>query len=177
MQKMKTVFVIDRSTHRATDDVQIDWVLNGEGRATIKFDGTSCMIRDGKLFRRYDAKNGKSPPEGAIPCEPAPDPKTGHWPHWVEVEIADPASRWHVEAFDGEFEDGTYELVGPKIQGNRYGLDRHELWRHGSVEVEVERTRDALLAWLLENEHEGLVFHHPDGRMAKVRRKDFGIRW
>lgn len=178
MQKMKTVFVIDRETRKATDEVQVEWVINGEGTATIKHDGTSCMVRDGKLFKRYDAKNGKSAPEGAIPCEPAPDPKTGHWPHWVEVDPADPASRWHAEAFaGGHFEDGTYELVGPKVQGNRYGLTRHELWKHGSVVVEVERTLEALVDWLRANNHEGLVFHHPDGRMAKVRRKDFGIRW
>lgn len=177
MQKMKTVFVIDRDTRKATDKVQVEWVINGEGTATIKHDGTSCMVRDGKLFKRYDAKNGKAAPEGAIPCEPSPDPKTGHWPHWVEVDASDPASRWHAEAFVGHHEDGTYELVGPKVQGNRYGLTRHELWKHGRDVVVVERTREALLDWLHANDHEGLVFHHPDGRMAKVRRKDFGIRW
>lgn len=177
MQKMKTVFVIDRTTHRATDQVQADWVINGEGIATIKHDGTSCMVKDGRLFRRFDAKKGKMPPEGAIPCEPHADPNTGHWPHWVIVEENDPSSRWHVEAFDSTMPDGTYELVGPKVQGNRYGLTRHELWKHGSVIVEVDRSMQGLKDWLMTNDHEGLVFHHPDGRMAKVRRKDFGIKW
>jgi hypothetical protein len=177
MQKMKTVFVIDRATRRATDEVQVQWVMDGEGVATIKHDGTSCMIRDGKLFKRFDAKHGKSPPAGAIPCEPAADPVTGHWPHWVPVDMDDPASRWHAEAFKDGLSDGTYELVGPKVQSNPYKLAHHELWKHGSVIVEVERTHDALVAWLMAHDHEGLVFHHPDGRMAKVRRKDFAIKW
>lgn len=178
MKKMKTVFVIDRATRRATDEVQVQWVMDGEGWATIKFDGTCCKIEDGVLFRRYDAKRGKTPPEGFVPCEPTPDAVTGHWPGWVEVDPTDPACKWHVEAFGGDgFVDGTYELVGPKVQGNRYGLARHELWRHGESVVTVPRDKEAMVRWLEENEQEGLVFHHPDGRMAKIRRKDFAIRW
>lgn len=177
MKKMKTVFVIDRNTRRATEEVQVQWVMNGEGWATIKHDGTSCMIEDGVLYKRFDAKKGKTPPEGWLPCEAAPDANTGHWPGWVKVDATDPASKWHVEAFEEGLENGTYELVGPKVQGNRYGLDRHELWRHGRDIVEVERTQEAMLQWLMENEGEGLVFHHPDGSMAKVRRKDFGLKW
>jgi hypothetical protein len=177
MQKMKTVFVIDRATRRATDEVQVQWVMDGEGKATIKHDGTSCMIKDGKLFKRFDAKHGKTAPDGWVPCEPAPDPVTGHWPGWLPVDMADPSCRWHAEAFDAGLPDGTFELVGPKVQGNPHGLTRHELWQHGSVEVVVGRTKDAIVAWLLANHQEGLVFHHPDGRMAKVRRKDFGIKW
>jgi len=171
------VFVIDRTTRRASDLVLAQWVLDGEGVATIKHDGTSCMIEGGVLHRRYDAKSGKEPPEGWIACEPDPDPVTGHWPGWLPVDAADPACRWHMEAMDSSLPDGTYELVGPKVQKSRYGLSRHALWRHGCEVVEVTRTREAIVEWLTTHEHEGLVFHHPDGRMAKVRRKDFGIRW
>ncbi len=177
MKKMKTVFVIDRTTRRATEEVQVQWVLDGEGVATIKHDGTSCMIEGGVLHARFDAKHGKTPPEGWVACEPAPDPVTGHWPGWLPVGAGDPATKWHRQAFDADLPDGTYELVGPKVQSNRYGLDTHQLWRHGSVIVEVERTREALIEWLATHDEEGLVFHHPDGRMAKLRRKDFGIRW
>jgi hypothetical protein len=176
MKKIKTVFAIDRATHRATDEVIAQWVMDGEGVATIKVDGTSCAIRGGKLFRRYDAKNGKTPPEGWEPCEAAPDPHTGHWPGWLPVE-GDPAGKYHREAFDALLPDGTYELVGPKVQGNRYGLDRHELRPHGAQIVEVARTREALLDWLTSHEEEGLVFHRANGDMAKLRRKDFGLRW
>lgn len=178
MKKIKTVFVIDRVLKRATEEVQEAWVLEGKGVATIKFDGTSSMIENGILYKRYDAKNGKTPPEGFVPCEPAPDIHTGHWPGWIRVSDTAPEDKWHREAFaDGSFADGTYELIGPKVQKDKYGKTRHELIRHGSVVVKVERTREAMVKWLEDNNHEGLVFHHEDGRLAKLRRKDFGIKW
>lgn len=178
MKKIRTVFLIDRDLRRATDVVQENWVLEGEGVATIKFDGTSSMVKDGLLFKRFDAKHGKTPPAGFIPAEPAPDVHTGHWPGWVRVSDTAPEDKWHREAFArGDFEDGTYELIGPKVQKNKYGLTSHELVLHGSVTVEVERSHEGLVRWLEENNHEGLVFHHSDGRMAKLRRKDFGIKW
>ena len=177
MKKMQTVFVIDRTTHRATAAVLAQWVVDGEGRATVKHDGTACLVEGGALFKRYDAKKGKPLPTGFKACEPQPDPVTGHWPGWVPVAADDPASKWHIEAFSDDLDDGTYELVGPKVQGNRYGLDRHQLWRHGRDEVEIGRTREAIVEWLATHGEEGLVFHHPDGRMAKIRRKDFDLKW
>lgn len=176
MKKIKTVFVVDREAHRATDEVQTPWVLAGEGVATIKHDGTSAMIEDGRLFRRFDAKHGKTPPVGFQPCEEAPDEITGHFPGWIPVGDG-PEDRWFREAFREGLEDGTYELVGPKVQKNRYGLESHELWRHGKDVVEVERTREGIMAWLASHDGEGLVFHHPNGQMAKARRKDFGLEW
>lgn len=57
MKKIKTVFVIDRSRHRVTDVVFADWVLAGEGVATVKYDGTSVKSEKGVLYKRYDAKH------------------------------------------------------------------------------------------------------------------------
>jgi N-acetylneuraminate synthase len=37
-----------------------EWVLAGEGFAARKFDGTCCMARDGRLFKRYDVKKGRT---------------------------------------------------------------------------------------------------------------------
>ncbi len=161
-----------------------EWVLLGEGTATIKWDGTSCMVKDGVLYKRYDAKHGKNPPAGAIPCDPAPDPVTGHWPHWVEVDFGAAENRWHTQAWRavGEFlPDGTYELVGEKINGNAHRFEAysaHEFWRHGNITApDCPRTFDGIKAWLEIHEVEGIVFHHPDGRMVKVRRADFGFEW
>ena len=58
MKKIKTVFIINRKNNLATDKVlkENEWVLNGEGKATMKFDGTSSMIKDGILFRRWNRK-------------------------------------------------------------------------------------------------------------------------
>ena len=44
------------------------WVANGEGVATRKYDGTCCLIRDGKLYKRYEVKPGKNPPESFEPA-------------------------------------------------------------------------------------------------------------
>lgn len=71
-------------------------------------------------------------------------------------------------------EDGTYELCGPKVQGNPLNLPRHTLIRHGSTELpDVPRDFDGLKAFLKDFPHEGVVWHHPDGRMVKIKRKDF----
>ena len=44
----------------------MEWVLEGEGIATVKYDGSCCAIIDGECYKRYDCKKGKTPPEGFI---------------------------------------------------------------------------------------------------------------
>lgn len=70
-----------------------EWVLSGDGVATRKWDGTCCMARNGKLYKRYDAKAGKKPPEGFEPAQ-EPDPVTGHWPGWLLIG-AGPEDKYH----------------------------------------------------------------------------------
>lgn len=36
---------------------------------------------------------------------------------------------------------------------------------------------EGIKGFLAENVIEGLVWHHPDGRMAKIKRRDFGLKW
>lgn len=122
-----------------------EWVVSGEGVATRKWDGTACMVRAGRLYKRYDAKQGKTPPAGWEPCKEAPDPNTGHWPGWVPIGDG-PEDHWHRVAF-AEFDggppegDGTYELIGPKIQGNPEGFSGHVLMPHGDyVLMDAPRT-------------------------------------
>jgi hypothetical protein len=157
-----------------------EWVVQGEGVPTVKMDGTCCLVRDGKLYRRFDLKPGKRPPSGFEAAQ-EPDPETGKCPGWVPVGEG-PEDRWHREAFERcpLLDDGTYELVGPKIQGNPYGLDRHGLIRHGSILFRDEQPPmafSAMKGWFETNRHEGVVWHHPDGRMVKIKRRDFGLRW
>lgn len=158
-----------------------EWVLDGEGEATEKVDGACCAIIGGELYRRYDAKGGKTPPEGAIPCTHAPDPVTGHWPHWVKVN---PYSR-----DDGRFRDayyntpwcrsdGTYECVGPRVQRNPYGLDDVFLERHGRIKIkDCPRTYEGIREYLRAHEIEGIVWHRGNGEMCKIKRRDFGFEW
>ncbi|MES2889699.1 MAG: DUF5565 family protein [Pseudomonadota bacterium] len=154
-----------------------EWVVSGEGTATRKFDGTCCLVRKGQLFKRYDAKAGKRPPEGFEPAQDA-DPVTGHWPGWVPVgEGPDDARHREALAAAGALEDGTYELCGPKVQSNPEGFDSHVLIRHGGETLpDCPRTFEALRAYLADRVIEGIVWHHADGRMVKIKAKDFGLR-
>ena len=82
MKKIPTLFKREFENHsvvRTLPEVTegMEWVLEGEGVATVKWDGSCCAIIGGVLYKRYDAKHSKRPPEGAIPCCD-PDPITGH---------------------------------------------------------------------------------------------------
>lgn len=182
MKKIISLFMRDYGGTRQVYNEIVpgaEWVANGEGIATMKIDGTSCLIQSGKLFKRYDAKGNKTPPDGFIPAQD-PDPETGHWPGWVAVGDG-PEDKWHREAliFADELPDGTYELIGPKVQGNPYKNDTHRLIPHGRdvINPEPPRTFYELFEWFNENKVEGVVWHHPDGRMVKIKRRDFGYKW
>ncbi len=192
MKKIPTIF--KRNPDRMQDvldeiNPECQWVFDGEGTATRKTDGTCCLIKDGKLFKRYDAKHGKTPPEGFIPAQD-PDPNTGHWPGWLLVGDA-PEDKYFREGWEntkakfydwpGETE-GTFELCGPKINGNPEQESEHSLIRHGWGGTEGSRifssprTFEGLKEWFVGKDIEGIVYHHTDGRMAKIKAKDFGIK-
>lgn len=186
MRKIPSLFLRDRMGGTIINEVTpgCEWVQAGEGVATVKLDGTSCMVRGGRLFKRFDRKNGKPGPAGWEPCQDAPDEHTGHWPGWVLVGD-DPGDRWHREAC-AEAEtlpDGTYELLGPRVQGNPYRRDetsKHFLEPHGRVRFKDDppRTFVELAEWFKTTEPvEGIVWHHPNGRMVKIKRRDFGLPW
>ena len=153
-----------------------------QGFATIKTDGSCCAVIDGKFYKRYDAKKGKNPPVGAIPCCD-PDPVTGHWPHWVEVDPSNPNDRWFVEAFSNsrkmgmDLENGTYEAIGPHFQGNPYELNNDILVKHGTMVVAVRRDFESISQWLNDNAVEGLVFWLDGEPVCKIKRTDFGYEW
>lgn len=190
MQKIISLFQRNYDGDRRVRDEVVpgaEWVIAGEGRATEKMDGTCCMVRDGKLYKRYDAKHGKTPPADFEAAQD-PDPVTGHWPGWIPVGDG-PGDQWHREALENYRPssetllpcfpiDGTYELCGPKVQGNPYGLDHHCLTIHGIAEIcDVPRNYDDLRYWFTRRAIEGVVWHHPDGRMVKIKRRDFGLPW
>lgn len=161
-----------------------EWVQNGEGVATVKYDGTPVLVQDGKFFKRFDAKHGKTPPADFQPAQPAPDPVTGHWPGWVPVRAAEKADKYIMEALintvrqGGDVTNGTYEAIGPKINGGKERVTKHCLTKHGAaISPDAPRTYDGLKAFFADMENEGLVWHHPDGRMVKIKRSDFGYQW
>ena len=149
------------------------------GDATIKIDGSCCAVIDGVFYKRYDAKNGKNPPEGAIPCCD-PDPVTGHWPHWVKVDKNNPDDKWFVRAFDntpGQLFNGTYEAIGKHFNSNPYGLCDDILEPHGVKKVEVERTFEGIRSYLEKTNVEGLAFWLKGEPVCKIKRTDFGLAW
>jgi hypothetical protein len=183
MKKIPCLFQRVFNGHRAADITAevtpgCEWVIAGEGAASRKWDGTACAVIYGVLHKRYDAKRGKPAPTSGIPCQ-EPDPVTGHWPHWVPVSVQSPADKHHVVAWSsvGGLPDGTYELVGPAINGNPEQATELAFKAHGDVALDVPRTFDGLREYLAENDIEGIVFAHPDGRACKIRRNDFGFAW
>lgn len=162
MKKIPTLFqrVFDENhkktiTNEVTPGCEV--VLEGASGgsiATVKYDGACSAIIDGDIYRRYDAKQkyGKKPPEGAIPCQPEPDPITGHWPHWVKCVEGNPQDKYFLEAFDNskkqvfqvirhlqcargttaeKGEVWTCEAVGPAWQSNPHNNKQNILVVHG----------------------------------------------
>lgn len=187
MRKIPTVFLRDpENMSRLLREYHPDclWVRDGEGLATRKWDGTCVLIADGRYYKRREVNPAQQQPENFQLLET--DETTGKRVGWVEVDQSDPSNKWHMEGLknlkkglrDPYLPPSTFELCGPKIQGNPENLDEHTLIAHGvDRRGFVPRDYDGLRLWLESNNNtEGLVFWHPDGRRAKIKCKDFGIK-
>jgi hypothetical protein len=183
MKKIPTVFERDWNGDRSRVIDQVhagcEWVLGGEGIATRKVDGSCCMVRDGKLYKRRELPKNTTAPDGFEVADY--DTETGKTVGWMAVGDG-PEDRYHREAWEnaGILLDGTYELLGPKVQGNPEHAKSSLLVCHGHGTAgnlgAVPRTFDGLREWLAGKDIEGIVFHHNDGRMAKIKLRDFGLR-
>lgn len=184
-------------------------LANGLLEASWKIDGTCCLIKHGKLYRRLDIREGKStPPANAIlgeadengcvkicwlPLEDSTEPQDGN-----HLSALDSAGFWTLDMndnmkpvvvpFDME-EVATYELIGPRLNGNPYLLEeidtnvtlstkkglvpravaRHYLVRHGDYKIPNFPVAELLTAenpvvflrnLILTAKVEGIVFRH-----------------
>jgi len=154
------------------------WVLVGEGTATRKYDGTCVRLVDDRWWARREVKVGKVSPPSFEPVEH--DEITGTTVGWEPAEQTGYA-RYLLEAIGARsvWIAGTYELCGPKVNGNPEGFERHVLVRHGADVLDLELVSghprcayEAVRAYLLARPWEGIVWHHPDGRRAKLKRRD-----
>jgi hypothetical protein len=143
------------------------WVEQGEGVATRKLDGMNVKVAAGVLHKRQKPAEGRYDEASYIPAR-----------------RDDPADRYLFEAFDSAagWEDGVYEALGPKIQGNPDRYERHTLVRVVPFEPWLvlegaPRTFEGLREFLAAHDIEGIVFHHADGRKAKIKKRDFGLKW
>lgn len=161
-----------------------EWVLEGVGVATVKYDGSCCAVIEGVFYKRYDAK-GKNIPAGAIKCQDEPDPITGHFPCWVKCDRSNPADKWFWNAFDNtnDIANGTYEAIGKHFQGNPYNLDTDHLIRHGQTIIQLpDRSFQGIKQYLAERANngkgiEGIVFWKGGAPRCKIKCSDFGIDW
>ncbi len=199
MNKIPTLFLRDENDRKYVTDVvdpQCLWVLEGEGVATRKYDGT-CMRLDelGQWWQRREVKKDRPIPE--VFMELNYDEITGKRIGWVPVspqgfqhpflealgavtkgipfdEAITTATNW------GLWKVGTYELCGPKINGNPDEFDKHVLIRHEDAKVlempvnlNYSRSKWVMKELVGKSGYEGIVWHHPDGRMAKLKVRDF----
>ena len=178
MKKTPTVFRRNpEDMKHVTDEVnpECQWVLDGEGVPTRKYDGTCVMCdEDGNWWARREVKPGKTLPPNFRAEET--DPNTGKTVGW-EPSGQSPFAKFIGEALAGEtgHPAGTYELCGPKINGNPEGYETHVLIRHAAAKRFSPMSPDALIDHCREMGYEGIVWHHPDGRMAKLKVRDYPI--
>jgi hypothetical protein len=180
VKKIPTIFVRDMTKQPALVTPEwkpgCEWVRDGEGSPKRKYDGSCCLVRDGKLYKRRELKPGQPAPADFEQADF--DDETGKTVGWVPVGDG-PDDKYHREAFDGWHPDGTYELLGPKVQGGIEGRVKHCLQNHAEARSypTSPRTFEGIRQFLIDNSIEGIVWHHDDGRMAKIKRRDFGIKW
>ena len=180
MKKIISLYKRDYEGRRKVFDEVVEgaeWVLDGQGVATRKYDGTCVLVEDGKLWKRYEIKKGREAPFGFKPAN-EPDPITGKQQGWVEVGNGN-EDKWHREAVGDpdkvNLADGTYELIGEKVQGNPENVEGHKLQKHSEAEQypDFPRTYSEIKDKLEHLGIEGVVWHHPDGRMVKIKKRDF----
>lgn len=178
MRKIPTLYVRDPE-HRArvTDEVTpgCEWVLAGEGVPTRKYDGTCLQLDDdGRWWARREVKAGKPEPAGFVAVET--DEVTGKTVGWEPIEQSG-YRKWFEQALaeaPGLYPTGTYELCGPKVNGNPEQFAAHVLVPHAAaMRLAAEgRSPVELVRDLAAFGFEGVVWHHPDGRMAKLKARD-----
>lgn len=188
VRKMPALFVIDRVNHVTLREINpnAEWLFDEPARATAKRDGTSVTVdENGNVFARRMVRKGKVAPEGFMLAET--DPITGNMFGLEPVEQSGFFKMFKEarENFEGDLPASTFELVGPKINGNPEGVNTHTLMIHGSDNLEIipdVRTiakEDAfdtfkeIFAVLRDRGVEGVVWWGENGKRVKLRTKDF----
>jgi len=184
VKKIPTVFVRDWNGNpqyvTGEPNPECAWVFAGEGTPTRKYDGTCVRFDGDRWWARREVKPGKADPAGFELVEQ--DAQTGKRMGWEPVEQS-AFARFHAEALvnvaEPDWRPGTYELIGPKVNGNPERAEEHVLVAHEDAEQVLLQLKDfdsiAEQLHMMRAEYgmEGIVWHHPDGRMAKLKARDF----
>jgi hypothetical protein len=182
MKKIPTLFERSEDRRYVTNVLTpgCEWVMGGEGVATQKYDGTCVLIRrdgmDVEAFTRREVKPGKQAPDNWTEADS--DVVTGKRVGW-EPAAQSGFAKFVLEALEANpaIAPGTYELIGPKINGNPEDVEMHHLASHSDAirypDMNCPQSYDELRSALMSLSWEGIVWHHPDGRMVKLKRRDF----
>ncbi|WP_214414567.1 hypothetical protein [Sphaerisporangium fuscum] len=185
MEKIPTLFERDDRFHVVDRPrAECAWVFDGEGTPTEKLDGTNIRLttRSGLLVRVEKRRNPTKAQKGQGIVD--------GW--YVDTDDSSAEDKWILAAARNTdvtgWPDGEHpcEALGPRIQGNPLGLEEHlcvPFNLHVPAYQDVPRTYAGLRDFLMELESrfspgrpaEGIVFHHPDGRRAKIKRRDFPL--
>lgn len=182
MDKIPTLFLRNPDNMKlVTREINPDaaWVLTANAIPTVKKDGTNVRVtvKDG-LAHYAEKRRNPSREEKASGVEPG----------YVPIDAADPADRHIVNAITRTnytgWPDGAYpcEALGPKIQG---GVESDKpcvypfSYAPDVIQEEIPLTYDGIKAYLEAHEIEGIVWHEQggQGRMCKVKRRDFNLPW
>lgn len=186
MRKIKTIFDRNWNGNRKVNArIAVDFNFE-EAIATEKLDGMNVRVtvRSGTLVRLEKRRNPSKVQKQKGITEP--------W--YVDAQETDYQDKWLFDAAKNtdfkEVKDGEWsaEALGKNIQGNPLLLDRNEIfifslpeWRAKIILDNVPHHYDELKEYL-ENQKslignnapiEGIVWHHPNGDMVKIKRKDF----
>jgi len=196
VDKIPTMFLRDEKNPRLVTrapNPEAAWLFEADTPAmpTVKRDGTNVRVTvEGGKVLLVEKRCNPTRAEKALGAEPG----------YVPASRDDPADQHIFAAVDGQqdrpfrwWPNGAWpcEALGPKIQGGTEG--RHPClypfsfepsyltWGgHAFTRPLVLPNYDTILDFFTSGggQHiEGIVWHHPDGRMAKIKRRDFGLPW
>lgn len=186
MRKIRTIFDRNWETNRKVNaKLAVDFNFE-EAIATEKLDGMNIRltVRNGDIVRVEKRRNPSKSQKLNNILEP--------W--YVDASAFESQDKWIFDAIrhtnfketiDGEW---SAEAIGKNIQGNPLKLDNNQVfifslpvWRSKIILQDVPSAFEDLKEFLrfgksrIGNDAaiEGIVWHHPDGNMVKIKRKDF----
>ena len=186
MRKIKTIFDRNWDTDRKVNEkLAVDFNFE-EAIATEKLDGTNIRLtlRNGLVVRVEKRRNPNKVQKRQGIEEP--------W--YVDADEFSSEDKWIFDAVKNtdllEVSDGEWsaEALGKNIQGNPLNLDNNQVflfsvpeWREKIILENVPYDYEGLKAYLAAQKSkigtdaliEGIVWHHPNGEMVKIKRKDF----
>ncbi|MEL7249066.1 MAG: DUF5565 family protein [Bacteroidota bacterium] len=186
MRKILTIFDRNWETDRKVNTQLIVDFDFANAVTTEKLDGMNIRVtvRNGTVVRSEKRRNpSKQQKQNGIVD-----------PWYVDIDTSTSQDKWLVDAIsntdfsavpDGEW---SGEAIGKNIQGNPLNLTNNQVflfslpsWRERIQLKDAPYTHAELVQYLNSRKSaigegclmEGIVWHHPNGDMVKIKRKDF----